>query len=316
MARDYQRLTRIAGIAGTTLCSIAFVRSPSFPTPDKLFVFLLVLFMSFGQAWQLFKHLFPFVAVILIYESFRSVADKLNTHVEYLLAPHFDKFVFGNLPTIYLQNWLWRGHTSWYDYALYFPYLLHFILPFGLALLVWKTREKYYWQVVCTYLVVAFGAFITFFLLPAAPPWLASQNHYIPHIERISSDVWAGLGLHDFPSLYNHIAPNAVAAIPSLHASWAVLLLLFVYSFWGRRWATVAAIYPLLIFIGTIYEGEHYAFDIFAGIIYAVAGYLATPYLMRRTSRLAGRLRPLVPSRRQWRSPHMAKKLPKPYNNK
>jgi len=242
---------------------------------------LILAFMIFGEAWQMFKRVFPFVAVMFVYESFRGIADQLNRHIHYLIAPRFDHAIFGNLPTIYLQDWWWRGRPQWYDYALYLPYLLHFVLPLVLALVVWKTRAKYYWQVVGTYLVVAFGAFLTYFLLPAAPPWLASQNHYIPPITRISSQVWEGLGLSDFPSAYNQITPNQVAAIPSLHAAWATLLLIFVYKLFGRRWALLAALYPFAIFVGTIYEGEHYAFDVILGIIYAVVGYLVTPPLMR-----------------------------------
>jgi len=290
MTTNTKKAIRLLGIVLTVLIIAAFIRRPSFPTPDKLFIFAFCLFMAFGQAWALFKRLFPFVAVILVYESFRSVADKLNTHINYLLAPHVDKFLFGNLPTVYLQNWWWRGHASWYDYALYIPYLLHFILPLGLAVLVWKTREKHYWRVVSTYLVVAFAAFLTFFIIPAAPPWLAAQNHYIQPITRISSDVWAGLGLRNFPSFYNHITPNQVAAIPSLHSAWAVLLLIFVYKLYGCRWAMLVAIYPLLIFVGTVYEGEHYVFDVIAGVVYALAGYAATPYLMRTASRFRAKL--------------------------
>jgi hypothetical protein len=280
MAINRQNIAKVIGLVGTLACIALFIHRPSFPTPDKLFIFLVFLFMAFSQAWQLIKHIFPFVAVILAYESFRSIADKLNTHVDYLLAPHIDKLLFGNLPTIYLQDWLWRGHTSWYDYVLYIPYLFHFIIPFFLAILVWKTRESFYWRGVTTYLLVASGAFLTFFLFPAAPPWLASQNHYIPHIARISSQVWAGLGLHDFPSVYNHLTPNPVAAIPSLHAAWAVLFFLFVLKLYGRRWAALAAIYPVLIFVGTVYEAEHYVFDILAGVIYAILGYLLAPHLI------------------------------------
>lgn len=287
MSQKTKKPLRLFGLAGVIACAAIFIHEPSFPTPDKLFIFLFFVFLAYGQAWKMFQRVFPFVAVILVYESFRSVADRLNSHVEYMLAPHADKLLFGNLPTVYLQNWLWRGRTSWYDYALYIPYLFHFILPLGLAVLVWKTREKNYWRVVNTYLVVAFGAFITFMLLPSAPPWLASQNHYIQPITRISSDVWAGLGLHDFPSFYNHISPNAVAAIPSLHAAWAVLLFMFVYKLYGWRWGALSALYPLLIFLGTVYEGEHYAFDILAGIIYAAIGYLATPALMKQFKKAA-----------------------------
>lgn len=282
MRLNKKLLLRALGVIGSLACVAAFIYRPSFPTPDKLFVFLLFVFMAYGQAWQLFKRLFPFVAVILVYESFRSFADQLNSHVDYLFAPHMDRLLFGNLPTVYLQDWLWKGHTSWYDYVLYIPYLFHFIIPFGLAILIWKTRESEYNRALTTYLVVAFGAFLTFFLFPSAPPWLASQNHYIQPITRISSQVWAGLGLKDFPSVYNHIAPNPVAAIPSLHAAWAVLLLIFVWKLYGWRWGLVSAVYPFLIFFGTIYEGEHYAFDVITGIIYGVAGYLITPWLMRQ----------------------------------
>lgn len=282
-----QKIARAIGLAGTLIYAALFVRSPSFPTPDKLFVFLLFMFMAFGQAWQMFKHLFPFVSVILVYESFRSVADSLNTRVDYWLAPRIDNFLFGNLPTVYLQDALWQGRTSWYDYFLYIPYLFHFIIPIGLAILIWKTRESQYWRVVNTYLVVAFGAFLIYFLFPAAPPWLAAQNDYIQPLTRISSEVWAGLGLRDFPSFYNNISPNPVAAVPSLHAAWAVLLCIFIYKLYGRRWAALAAVYPALIFFGTVYQGEHYFFDIIAGAALAAAGYLAAPYICSAITRLA-----------------------------
>lgn len=286
----------MAGGVGTLLCIWAFVHAPSFPTPDKLLIFLTFVFMMFNQAWAMLKRLLPFVVVLLFYESFRSVADQLNKHVNYLLAPHIDKFLFGNLPTVTLQNWLWHGQVSWYDYVFYLAYMAHFILPIGLAILVWKTREKLYWRVVTTYLVVAFAAFVTFFILPAAPPWLASQNHYIEPIRRISSDVWAGLGLKNFPSVYNHISPNPVAAIPSLHAAWATLLAIFSYQLYGLRYGLLAGVYPFLIYVGTVYQGEHYAFDVISGAIYAVLGYLATPAIMRFAAR-------------RWRT--VAKYLPK-----
>lgn len=285
MIKSKQKIFKIIGFAGVATCLAAFIAEPSFPTPDKLFVFLIFLFMAYGQAWALFERLFPFVAILLVYESFRSVADKLNTHVDYSLAPHVDRLLFGGLPTVYLQDWLWRGRTNWYDYVLYVPYLLHFILPIGLALIVWKTRENQYWRVVTTYLVVAFGAFLTYFLLPAAPPWLASQNHYIQPVARISSHVWAGLGMHDFPSFYNHISSNPVAALPSLHAAWATVLVILVYKLYGRRWAALAAVYPLLIYFGTVYEGEHYAFDVIAGIVYAIVGYKLTPLIIKLARR-------------------------------
>ncbi len=290
---------QVVGLLGTVACLAIFIALPSFPTPDKLVIFLTFVFMVFNQAIRMLKRLLPFVALLLVYASFRSFADEINSHINYTFAPHIDKLLFGNLPTLYLQNWLWRGHVQWYDFVLYIPYLLFFILPLGLALLVWKTRDSHYWRVVTTYLVLFFSGFLTFLFFPAAPPWLASDNHYVQHITRISSDVWFSLGIRDFPSLYSHIAPNSVAAIPSLHAGCATLLSIFIFKLYGKKWGSLSLIYPTSIYLGVIYEGEHYAFDVILGILYGIAAYALTPYLMkagRRASKLiVSRARPAAP---------------------
>lgn len=280
MAKVIQKTLQIVGIVGALACLAIFVIRPSFPTPDKLIVFLFFIFLIFHQATEMIKRLGPFVILILVYESFRGVANSLNSHVNYLLAPHVDKFLFGSLPTSDLQRWLWHGHVRWFDFVFYIPYLLFFVLPLSLAVLVWKTRDKYYWRLITTYLTVFFAAFLTFLILPAAPPWLASQNHYIQPITRISSNVWDALGIHNFPSVYNHIAANPVAAIPSLHAAVATLFSLFIFKLYGRRWGSLSLVYPALIYVGVVYQGEHYVFDVIAGIIYAVAAYVLVPKAM------------------------------------
>ena len=275
------------GFLGTAACVVLFVREPSFPTPDKLVIFLTFVFMMFNQAAAMLKRLLPFVALLIVYESFRGIADNLNAHVNYTVAPAFDRFVFGTLPVDKLQHWLWHGHVSWYDYVLYVPYLLFFVIPLGLALLVWKTKDKYYWPVVVTYLTVFFAAFLTFLIFPAAPPWMASNNHYIEPITRVSSYVWDSLGIHNFPSVYNRISPNPVAAVPSLHAACATLFSIFIFKIYGRRWGIASLLYPVLIYIGVIYEGEHYFFDVVMGIIYALAGYYLVKHLYPRLAAYA-----------------------------
>ena len=187
----------------------------------------------------------------------------------------------GNLPTTLLQDVLWDGRVKWYDFVFYLAYMLHFVLPFALALTVWKTRTKYYWQVISTYLVLSFAGFVTFLLFPAAPPWMAAEKGMIEPITRISSDVWFALGIHDFPSLYNKISPNPVAAMPSLHAAYATLFALFIAKFYGKKWAITAAIYPVLIYVGTVYQGEHYAIDEIIGGLYAVAAFMLVPKVMK-----------------------------------
>ena len=280
-----QKATRIIGIIGTAVCIGFVIKQPSWPTPDKLLVFVTFIFMMFGQGWAVVKRLFPFVALLVTYDSFRSIAPHLNKHVHYMEMVRVDRWLFGGtLPTTTLQNWIMHNSAQWYDFLLYITYMMHFIMPIGLALLVWKTRDKHYWRVVTTYLTVSFLGFFTFLTFPAAPPWLASQNGYIEHVTRVSSNVWWALGIHDFPTLYHKFSPNPVAAVPSLHAAYATLLFIFVYKLYGKKWGLLAALYPALIYFGTVYMGEHYAIDEILGALYAAVAYFVVAWVWKKRS--------------------------------
>jgi membrane-associated phospholipid phosphatase len=271
---------RIVGVIGTIAYLILFFRSPSFPTPDKILILLIFVFMIFNQAWEMFKHFGPFMIILLAYDGFRSLVPSLNSKVHYTLMPNFDKSIFGTLPTVTLQKWLWHGHVRWYDFLFYGTYMMHFVLPIILALLVWKLRPKAYWQFVTAYLLTSFGAFFVFLLYPTAPPWLASQDGYIPHITRISSAVSGAMGITNFPSVYNYFAANPVAAVPSLHAAYSTLFSLFIFKLFGRNWGLLSLIYPVLIVFGVVYMGEHYVFDVLTGIILALVAYKLAPYFL------------------------------------
>lgn len=278
---NYRVALRVLGGVGALLCVLIYMRAPSFPTPDKLLVFLTLVFVALGQGRQFFRRVAPFVALLLVYESFRGLVPGLNSNVNFMFMVDADEFLWlGSLPTHTLQGWLWHGQTQWYDFALYLVYMLHFVLPLALALVIWKLRDKEYWRYITAYLIVSFAGFLTFLAFPAAPPWMAAEKGYIAPLTRISSQVWAALGVQDFPSLYNRISPNPVAAMPSLHAAYSTLFALFVFKLFGKRWGLLAAIYPAMIYFGTVYQGEHYLIDELAGGVYAVGAFVAAPYIL------------------------------------
>jgi hypothetical protein len=283
------------GVMGAVACIAVYLRQPSWPTPDKLVIVMTFFFMIFNQALAMLKRFAPFVVLLLVYESFRGLVPNLNHHVNYTWMISADSS-FGSLPTAVLQKALWHGRVQWYDFVLYLAYMLHFVLPFALAVYVWKLHEKQYWRYVSTFLLLSFAGFVTFLLFPAAPPWMAAREGYIAPITRISSEVWAALGVHDFPSLYNRISPNPVAAVPSLHAAYATLIALFSIEFFKSRWRYAAWLYPALIYFGTVYQGEHYLIDAVLGVLYALGMYEMTPFILRHAKRLMRNLRTQKPA--------------------
>ncbi len=281
------KISQVVGFIGTLACVAIFVHEPSFPTPDKLLVLLTFVCMSFGQALAMLKRLAPFVGLLFVYESFRGIAHHLNAHVNYTPMIQADEWLFGTLPTVSLQHWLWHGNVQWYDFVLYIVYMLHFVVPLALAVLIWKKRDTFYWQFMSSYVVLSFAGFLTYLVFPAAPPWMASDQGLITPIIRISSQVWHALGVQDFPSLYNQLSPNPVAAVPSLHAAFATLFALYIFSLFGKKWGSLALLYPSLLYFGIVYQGEHYVIDVLLGILYAGAAFLVTNWFFAR-KRLQG----------------------------
>jgi len=162
---------------------------------------------------------------------------------------------------------------------------IHFIVPPALAFFFWLTDMLLFRRFVRTYLALSFFGALTFLLFPAAPPWAASRAGVIRPVALISTDgsgskVPGGSGL---------LLHNPYAAIPSLHAGYAMLVFLFVASYARRlrlRWpiTIVAALYPLAMGFCVVYTGNHYVVDLVIGFASAVGAFVLVPRLVHRPS--------------------------------
>lgn len=257
------------------------VTQRTFWTPDMLFVVLLVIFTAFGQARGFLVRFLPLVALMLLYEIFRGIADDLNGTVHYTEMIDFDRWMFfGHLPTVVLQEWWWHGQVRWYDFYFYFLYTIHFLMPVLLAVLIWKKADQRYWQFMWALLGLSFAAFVTYILFPAAPPWMASLHGYIDEpMRRVSSDIWWAMGITNFSEIYDNLPANPVAAVPSLHSAYPLLFSLFITGLFGLKRFWWVYIYPVSIWVGVVYTGEHYVIDVILGALYAVLAYYASEYI-------------------------------------
>ena len=69
------------------------------------------------------------------------------------------------------------------------------------------------------------------------PPWMASSRHYLPHTVRIVPLVLDHLHLHSGAAVFTggDKFDNNVAAMPSIHAAYPMLICLFFWKGARRR---------------------------------------------------------------------------------
>jgi membrane-associated phospholipid phosphatase len=237
----------------------------------------------------------PLMIVLLCYDLSLPVRQWVG------ITPHIwpqldaDRIVFGELPTISLQHALHHeGSPRWYDYMAFFTWLSHFFVTLLVLALLWKLsyqRFRHYRALVVT---LATAGFVTYVLFPAVPPWLAAVYGDIEPVHRTIAPMWGAVGIAPAQALFETRGEfyNQEAAIPSLHAAYPMLLLLF---FWGAgRWARAGLItYALAMAFTLVYSGEHYVADIIIGWLYAAAVVAGVGWVRRR--RAEGRPLPWPP---------------------
>jgi hypothetical protein len=222
----------------------------------------------------------PLAAILLIYDLLRGYADGLLFPAHTLPQIDADAWLFGRpIPTVWLQEHLWHGahHLHWWDYATWGIYLSHFVATLIVAGSLWLwAHDKFarYASMVCA---LALMGFATYVLFPAVPPWMASGDAYIDHTQRIVGVVWAQIPIGHFSGMFQsgqHYANN-VAAMPSLHAGYSMLITLYLWPLVPRWCRVPLALYPLAMMFALVYSAEHYVVDCLAGWVYALIAYSA-----------------------------------------
>ncbi len=229
----------------------------------------------------------PFYAILAIYDALRGSADTwFEPHA--LPQIHVDQWIFGGtVPTVRLQRALYTpGVAHVWDYAAFCVYMTHFIVPFVVAGVLWKYHHERFYRYTALFIGLTFAAFATYVIYPAVPPWMASQHGQIQPTAKIIDEMWTHIGLANGANVFSgagHFA-NPVAAVPSLHAAYTMLIVLFFWKSAGK-WRPLLALYPLAMGFTLVYAGEHYVIDILLGWGYAAAVFFIGSRLFDRFER-------------------------------
>ena len=182
----------------------------------------------------------------------------------------------GAIPTIWLQQHLYKGTTGPLEVFAIAMYVSHFVAPLLLAFLIWAFwRGRGFTDLLYGILVVSLLGEITFVLAPTAPPWLAADHGYIPHVHHVIKQGLYDLGLKDLAARKDEPGSyNIVAALPSLHAAWPVIGLLVIRKHRLPAWLFAAqAVLLVGVVFAIVYTGEHYLVDALVGCAYAFAAW-------------------------------------------
>ena len=218
----------------------------------------------------------PLALVLAVYDLLRGYADGLLFSAWYRPQLEADALLFGGtVPTVWLQDRLWHGSTDlrWYDYASWAVYMSYFVATYLLAGLLWFYARPRFRRYVASVALTAGMAFATFALFPAAPPWLASRTGELEWTTRLIGPISGHIpflafsfeGLYEKGSEYS----NPVAAVPSLHAAYTLLVTMFLWR-WAGRARPLLALYPPAMAFALVYTAEHYLVDILLGWAYTL----------------------------------------------
>jgi membrane-associated phospholipid phosphatase len=272
---------------------------------DQLFLWLGLGMAAFSvPAWRswggMLLEWLPFFGLLVLYDFLRGAVAVTPAQAHVVAQIDLDKALAGGaVPTVWLQEHLWTaGHPHWYDYGVWAVYMTHFFAVWVTAAVLWRVSRHRFRRYAAVTIVLTLGAFVTYWLYPAQPPWLTAAALDLPPVDRIVPEVWGQLGVPTAQSAYeNGHLVNTVAAMPSLHAAYPFMLLLFFWS--AGRYARIGlGLYTIAMGFALVYAGEHYVTDILAGwamaaVVYAVVTAAARKVATRRGHAPApGRLLP------------------------
>jgi hypothetical protein len=281
------RRRRLGYLAVTAWCLafVWFVWTQGFPFDrgfQTVWILTGLVAASVGRPWRtvvrIFVDWFVFVLVLYAYDYSRHFADLLGRPV--MITPQIaaDKLMFfGNVPTTWLQTHFYDpSATHWWDLVGSIVYVSHFLAVWVIAAILYLRNRDEWFRWARALVVLSFAGLITFALQPTAPPWYAARDGFIPPVMRISTRGLDDLGLHGAKTLIDNGASltNDVAAIPSLHTAFAVLISVWFLPRIPRRmrwWAWPLLIaYPFAMLAMLVYSGEHYVIDGITGVIYVL----------------------------------------------
>ncbi|MFA1547416.1 phosphatase PAP2 family protein [Actinomadura chokoriensis] len=162
----------------------------------------------------------------------------------------------------------WLARTANIFYA-----TMHFIVTLGVVVWLYRYRPQHYRWLRAAIMIATGVALIGFWLYPLAPPRFLHSEGFVDPVTALHS-----LGL--YASDASGSLTNQYAAMPSMHAGWALWCGIILVRLASQTWAKILGVlYPATTVFVILSTANHYVLDAVAGMA-LISGTLSVSWLL------------------------------------
>ena len=219
-----------------------------------------------------FRHWYPLIFFILLYEETRHLVHLIFPQIFDPLINRLEMALFGVYPTVWMQKFICLGLNEYLMFSYCFYYFLLAVLGVGLF---FSNKIKEFDDLLFTSAVAFYISYLGFLFFPVEGPRFALASI---HQVAINGGFFTSLaqGLIGIAGIQG-------AAMPSSHV--AVALVVVVYARRHHR-LLYYLLSPLVasLLIATVYGRFHYVSDVVAGLLVGVGSILLCDRLIKKKS--------------------------------
>ncbi|MBC6461596.1 phosphatase PAP2 family protein [Actinomadura sp. HBU206391] len=231
-----------------------------------------------AAAPPLWRELLVLVISYLAYTLTRLVLDPTSTssaftHADQVLG--FERMLgldveLGLNQALLDVPWLARAANLFYATA-------HFAVTLSVMIWLYRYRPRYYRWFRTSLIAATAIALVGFWVYPLAPPRFLPGHGFVDPVTALDT-----LGLYSAPG--SGALTNQYAAMPSMHAGWALWCGFILVLLATQRWAKVLGmLYPATTILVILATANHYVLDVVAGITLIVGALSASWWFYRRS---------------------------------
>lgn len=276
-------MTPALGYAVPVFVYAAFVWIRGELRAEHLALLLLVVTMALASARSrdLLRGLFPFALVGVLFDALRPLKN-VGLSPERVLGcalrdvdARFFGFASGGVRHSVHDFFL--AHTSpVLDVLSAIPYATFILWCVGAGALLYVRDRRALGRFAWGFFGLNVAAFVTYHLVPAAPPWYVHTHGCTIDLATKASEgaalarVDALLGVRWFAGMYGK-ASSVFGALPSLHCAYPMLVVLEGWRVFGWRLRVASIAYWVAMVFAALYLDHHWVVDAVLGTAFAFA---------------------------------------------